>query len=161
MEYRDYEELHKKLCKKLEDIATSKNFDMGDIEAIDKITHSMKSLIIIMENEDGGSSQYGGSFGRGGMWNAEGSYRGNSYGGNGGGNNGGSYGGSNGGSYGGSRTGSSMNDSYAGNRGMHYVRGHYSRGDEVESEIRRMMEESNMSQSDKVTLERALDIIRR
>ncbi len=50
------------------------------------------------------------------------------------------------------------NDSY----GRHWVRGHYSRGaDAFTEEIRRFMDEKNLTSADKQALTRAMDIINR
>ena len=136
MEIKDWEELKKKLCKELEEMKQTKKFDMGDIEVIDKITHSIKSIGAIMESEDGGYSQGGYSrrmYSRDGMWNAEGSYD----------------------------DGYNRGNSYA-RRGMHYVRGHYSRGgDELTEQIEEMMESGNLSMTEKTTLQKAMDILRK
>lgn len=141
MELRDWEELKKKLCKELEEMKQTKKFDMGDIEVIDKITHSIKSISYIMENEDGGYSQARYSrrmynrddnYSQDGNWSAEGSY--DNYG---------------------------RDNSYA-RRGMHYVRGHYSRGgDELTERIEEMMDRGDLSVTDKSTLQRAMDILRK
>lgn len=136
MEIRDYEELEKKLCKELEEMKNHKNLDMGDIEVIDKLTHSIKSIHKIME--DDGYSQ--GMYSRDGMWNANGSY------------------GRNYGDYNSNDGGYNRGNSYA----RHYVRGHYSRGEEdLSDSIREMMERGNLSMSDKNTLERAMEILRK
>lgn len=134
MEMKDWEELKKKLCKELEEMKQTKKFDMGDIEVIDKITHSIKSIGAIMESEDGGYSQASRRmYSRDGMWNAEGSYD----------------------------DGYNRGNSYA-RRGMHYVRGHYSRGgDDLTEQIEEMMESGNLSMTEKTTLQKAMDILRK
>lgn len=133
MEIRDYEDLKKKLCKELEEI-TKGSLGMGEIEAVDKLTHSIKSICYIIENMENEYSQYS----RDGMWRANGSYRdGNSY-------------------------NSYRNDSYANRRGTHYVRGHYSRAmDDVSEAIDEMMDDPNLSMDDKSTLRRARDMMRK
>lgn len=92
MEVHEMMKLKESLCKELSDIAQKGAISAGDLDAITKLTDSIKDLGEIMEMEEGGEySLRGGD----GMWTAEGSYgRGNSY---------------------------------AGRRGTHYVRGHYSR----------------------------------
>lgn len=140
MEYKDYEELKKKLCKELEEIKSSKGLGMAEIEIIDKLTHSIKSLMYIMENSEDEMSH-----------NSYGRYRSREDGMS----NRGNY---NNGSY---DDGSYRNDSYA-RSGRHYVRGHYSRAeDDMMSEIEDMMENSNLSLDDKSTLKRAMSILRK
>lgn len=138
MEVREWEDLKKKLCKELEEIKQAKKFDMGDIETIDKITHSLKSIDYIIENEDDGYSQAyrGGSrtgaYSQDGNWAAEGSYDGYNRG-----------------------------NSYA-RRGMHYVRGHYSRGgDELMERMEEMMNNGSVSMAERNTLEKAMEILRK
>lgn len=66
MEY--YYDLKKMLCKELENVANQKELSAGDLETVDKLTHSIKSLITIMAMEDGGYSYndgYSGARGRG------------------------------------------------------------------------------------------------
>lgn len=65
------------LCKELEDLVQKGELSAGSLDAIDKITHSIKSLVTIIAMEEGGYSN-------------DGSYDGYN-GGNGGGMNGGSY----------------------------------------------------------------------
>ena len=142
MELRQYEELKEKLCKELENITKKNSLNMGDVETIDKLVHSIKNIYKIEEEEGGGYSQrmYNGRHSRGeysqdGNWNARGSY-GDGYG---------------------------RGNSYA-RSGMHYVRGHYSRDDGSEmitERIEEMMNEGNISQSDKETLRRAMDVLRK
>ena len=140
MEMKQYEELKHKLCKELEEISKKKDFNMGDIESIEKLTASIKNVEKIMM-EDGYSQRM---YSRDGNWNANGSYgRYNSY----------------------DDYSREYNDgnSYA-RRGMHYVRGHYSRAegmDDVASKIEEMMHDGSLTSEDKSTLRRALDIARR
>lgn len=96
MEVKDYEELKKKVCKELEEIKSTGKMGMAEIEIIDKLTHTIKNLDKIIEDEEGGYSQAGYSQGRYSRRANDGSYGG---------------------------------ESYAGRRGSHYVRGHYSMGD--------------------------------
>lgn len=140
MEIRDFEDLKKKLCRELEQIKGKSSLGMGEIEAIDKLTHSIKSLNSIIENEEGeGYSQ--GYYNRrdysrndgDGMWEARGSY-GDDYG---------------------------RGNSYA-RRGMHYVRGHYSRAaEDVSEKIQEMMDESDLTIAEKGTLKKALEVLRK
>lgn len=143
MEIRDYEELKKKLCKELDELKNSKSLGMDEIEAIDKLTHSIKSINAITESEgssygrysqDGNS--YENSYGR--KWSAQGSY-GDSY-----------DGGYNGGTS---------------ERNRHYVRGHYSYGEDetgmMEERIEEMLHGNRLSVDEKSTLKRAMDILRK
>lgn len=74
MEMRDWHELKKKLCKTLDEMTARKSYDRADIDVIDKLTHSIEKIEKIIKSEEGNS--YGMT--RGGMWNAEGSYNGDS-----------------------------------------------------------------------------------
>lgn len=139
MEMKDWEELKKKLCKDLEEMKQNNKFDRGDVDIIDRTTHAIKNIMYIMENEDDGYSQASrrmysrDGYSRDGMWNAEGSYD----------------------------DGYNRGNSYA-RRGMHYVRGHYSRGgDELTEQIEEMMESGNLSMTEKTTLQKAMDILRK
>ena len=69
-------ELKDMLCQELEDLVQKGELSAGSLDAIDKITHSIKSLVTIIAMEEGDYSN-------------DGSYDG--YNGNGGGMNGGSY----------------------------------------------------------------------
>lgn len=55
MEY--YYDLKKMLCKELENVANQKELSAGDLETVDKLTHSIKSLLTIMAMEDSGYSR--------------------------------------------------------------------------------------------------------
>lgn len=57
MEY--YYDLKKMLCKELENVANQKELSAGDLETVDKLTHSIKSLLTIMAMEDSGYSYDG------------------------------------------------------------------------------------------------------
>jgi len=70
-------ELKDMLCEELEDLVKKGELSAGSLDAIDKITHSIKSLVTIIAMEEGGYSN-------------DGSYDGYN-GGNGGGMTGGSY----------------------------------------------------------------------
>lgn len=141
MDARMIEKLKDKLCEELENVSRKNQMSATDLETIHKLIVSIEKLMKIEEMEGGEYSH------RGGNWDARGSY--GSYGD-------GSY---NNGSYG--AYGSDNNDSYA-NRGMHYVRGHYSRAEGtsmVKDHIRRMMDENEISGNDRRTLEKAMEIL--
>lgn len=86
-------DLKEKLCDELEEIARKPEMSAGDLEAIHKLTDTIKNIdkIEMLEDGDGYSMD--------GDWEARGSYRGVDY----------------------------DDGSSNANRGMHYVRGHYSR----------------------------------
>lgn len=65
MEYREYEELKNNLCKELKEITSKKSMGMAEIEIIDKLTHSIKSINAILQCEEDMSS---------GRWDSMGSY---------------------------------------------------------------------------------------
>ena len=98
--------IKEKLMKELEEYEKKGDISMSSLDVIHKITDTIKNIDKIeMLEDEGGYSERG--YGRGGMWSAEGSYRG----------------------------GRSYDDgsSYA-RRGTHYVRGHYSRDNDDYSE---------------------------
>lgn len=101
MNMRAMEELKEMLCRELDEIAQKGEMSAGDLETAHKLTDTIKNIDKIMMLEDGGYSYRGGR----GVGNRGGR------GGRGGTNYDGGYGG----------------NSYAGRRGTHYVRGHYSR----------------------------------
>ena len=47
-----YYDLKKMLCKELDEVSQKKNLSAGDLEVVDKLTHSIKSLLCIMDMED-------------------------------------------------------------------------------------------------------------
>lgn len=51
-----YYDLKKMLCKELEQVTNKKELSAGDLEVVDKITHSIKSLLYIMDKENEGYS---------------------------------------------------------------------------------------------------------
>lgn len=51
-----YYDLKKMLCKELEEVSRQKELSAGDLEVVDKLTHSIKSLVTIMAMEEGGYS---------------------------------------------------------------------------------------------------------
>lgn len=137
MEYRDYEDMNVKLCGTYKEIGQRKSYDAKDIEVIDHLTHAMLNIKRLEDYEMSDENSYGRysrDGGRGGMWNAEGSYAG------------------------GMNDGTS-NRSYAGGRmGTHYVGGHYSHGNDVEDRIREKMQ--NSSSNDRAILEKALEVLK-
>ena len=56
-----YYDLKKMLCKELEQVAQKKNLSAGDLEVVDKLTHSIKSLLYIMDKEDERYDGYSGA----------------------------------------------------------------------------------------------------
>ena len=56
-----YYDLKKMLCKELEEVAQKKNLSAGDLEVVDKLTHSIKSLLTIMDMEDNKYNGYSGA----------------------------------------------------------------------------------------------------
>lgn len=133
MEAKDYESLKRKLCKELEEIKERKNMGMAEIEIIDKLTHAIKNIDYIMEKDEGESFGYRRSYGQYGR-----SYDGNE-----------------------SNTGRSYGDDMSYARGRHYVRGHYSYGDDMADKLADMMESSDLSLDDKSVLRRAMDVLRK
>ena len=89
MEVREWEDLKKELCKKVDNIKAKGTLGTAELEVLDKLTHTIKNINKIMDDEEGGYSQRGysrrgysrnGDYSRDGMWTAEGSYdSGNSY----------------------------------------------------------------------------------
>lgn len=144
MSERTYTELKGMLCDELEQIVSRGSITAGDLEAVHKLTDTIKNVYKIEMYSEGENSSYDG------YSNYNGGSRG-SYGG---------YNGSRGRSYGnysndGGNGGTSM-------RGRHYVRGHYSYADGssmLEEKINEMMMDSRLSMEDKNTLKRAMDII--
>ena len=62
MEY--YQKLKKMLCKELEEVVEGGKLSSGNLDMVDKITHSIKSLDTIMAMEDAGYSRENGYSGR-------------------------------------------------------------------------------------------------
>lgn len=136
------EKLKDKLCEELENVSRKSQMTSGDLDNVHKLIVSIEKLMKIEKLDDGEHSH------RGGNWNARGSYNNGSY-------DNGSY---DNGSY---DNGSYDNGSYA-NRGMHYVRGHYSRAEGssmVKDHIRKMMDENEISSNDRRILEKAMEIL--
>ena len=59
-----YHKLKKMLCKELENVVDDGKISAGNLEVIDKLTHSIKSLDAIMAMEESGYSREGGYSGR-------------------------------------------------------------------------------------------------
>lgn len=51
-----YYDLKKMLCRELEEIARKQQLSAGDLEIVDKLTHSIKSIVTIMAMDDSGYS---------------------------------------------------------------------------------------------------------
>ena len=127
-------DLKEMLCKELDEIAKKGEMSAGDLETVHKLTDTVKNIEKIMYIDDNGYSMDG-------DWRASGTY---------------------------GHDDMRMDDrgmSYA-NRGRHYVRGHYSRGgsremnrcrDYLSDQIRDMMDRDDLSQTDRVSLKRALE----
>ena len=110
-------ELREMLCEELDEITAKGKLNMSDLDAVHKLTDTIKNIDKIGALNEGYSSDGG--------WNASGTYSRN------------------------------RDRSY----GRHYVRGHYSYGDM--DRIERMMNDGNLSASEKDTLRRAMEIIKR
>lgn len=54
-----YYELKEMLCKELDDIVKKGELSAGDLDVVDKLTHSIKSLVTIMAMNEGGYSNEG------------------------------------------------------------------------------------------------------
>lgn len=119
------------ICEELDEIAAKGTLSAGDLDAVHKMVVTKEKILRIEElEEDLGYSQDG-------EWTARGNY---------------------------SRTGNSYGNSY----GRHYVRGHYSRRgysmaeakDDIRGRMQSMMDDPNISQADRTSLQRAMDMIR-
>lgn len=51
-----YYDLKKMLCRELEEIARKQQLSAGDLEIVDKLTHSIKSIVTIIAMDDSGYS---------------------------------------------------------------------------------------------------------
>lgn len=138
------DDLKEMLMSELERIAKKGDISHTDLDTIHKLTDTIKNIDKI-EMYDGNEYSHDGN------WTANGSY----------------------GRYSRadrrysyddedmSRNDMSRNDSYS-NRGMHYVRGHYSRAEEgMTDKIEEMLNDSRLTVSDKSTLKRAMEILRK
>lgn len=137
MSMKNMEELKDMLCEELDEIVKKGEISFADLDSIQKMTSSIKNIDkIIMADR----YSYGGSYGDERVYSDGG--RGYSM------NDGMSY---------------ARGGSYA-NRGKHYVRGHYSYGDEagmLSDKIEEMINDGRMSSNDKHVLKEALEIIRK
>lgn len=136
---KNMEELKDMLCEELDKIVEKGTISMGDLEIVHKLTDTMKNIDKIEMYE--GGSEYSGD----GDWVASGNY-------------------SNGSNRRMYNSGRSYADRGYSGRSRHYVRGHYSYGDDTEmltERLEHMMNEGGMSQSEKDTLRRAVDILRK
>lgn len=70
MDKKTIERLELRLCQELDEIAEKDKMSPGDLQVVDMSTHALKSLETIKAMD--GQSQ------RGGVWNANGAYGGNS-----------------------------------------------------------------------------------
>lgn len=150
MNMKAMHDLKEMLCEEIDKIAKKGELTAGSLETVHKLTDTVKNIdkILMLEEDEGGYSERRDSRGRysrddgmdyrngrGGNWNAQGSYGGgNSY------DDGGS--------------------SYA-NRGKHYVRGHYSRDDGKDRMMHtfgELMEDANPEQ--RRIIERAMNELR-
>lgn len=136
MNIKNMEHIKKMLCEELEEITEKGDISRSDLEDVHKLTDTIKNIDkILMLEEDGYSGD--------GEWTANGSY--------------GNYG-----------TGSYNNGNYSsrrsGARSRHYVRGHYSYGedmDELAEKMDRLMQDGSMTSEEKTILRRAMDVIRK
>lgn len=128
METRDWEDLKKELCKKVDNIKAKGNLGMAEVEVLDKLTHSIKNINKIIDGEEGGYSERGysrrgysrgGDYSRDGMWSAEGNYD----------------------------SGNSYRSRYSG-----------AVGDDVRQSVRKMMNNGNLSMADRNTLEQVMSM---
>jgi len=76
---RYMEDLKEMLCKELEGIVKKGELTAGSLDAIDKLTHSIKSVVTVMAMEEGGYSNDGSYEGRGSYDGSYRSYDGGSY----------------------------------------------------------------------------------
>lgn len=140
---QNMEDLKDMLCDELDEIAKKGEVSIGDLEAIEKLTTSIKNIdkIIMADrySRDSGRSYEGRS------------YEGRSYDGRGYEN-------------GNSDNGYNDSGSYARGRGRHYVRAHYSYADEagmLSDKLEEMLSDSRMDNNDKRILRQAMEIIRK
>ena len=141
MGYQAMEELKDMVCRELDEIAEKGQLSAGDLDAVHKLVVTKEKLLRIEElEEDLGYSQDG-------EWHADGNY---------------------------SRDGSMQSYGRGGRSGgrnsygRHYVRGHYSRRgysmaeakEDIRGRMQSMMDDPNISQADRASLQRAMDMIR-
>lgn len=117
MDKMTIDKINEMVCREMDDIAEKDEMTVGDMESLHKLTGIKRNIGEIEAMEIGDYSQAG-------EWEARGGYGRTGYGR----------------SYGYDRDdGYDRGNSYA-NRGMHYVRGHYSRA-EAEDELMRKLRE--------------------
>lgn len=137
MSMKTYEMLKDMMCRELDEISEKGELSAGDLEAVHKLTDTIKNIDKIMMLEEG-------DYSRDGEWEARGSYdRGNSYGRRGTHYVRGHY----------SRDG----ESYGRNRGN----GRYSRdGGGMMQEMQRMLDEAQ-TPDEREDIQRVMDMMRR
>ena len=121
--------LKKMMCRELDEISNKGDMSAGDLEAVHKLTDTIKNIDKIMYLE--GGSEYS----RGGDWDTSGRYSRGRY------------------------PDIDYDDYSNARRGQHYVRVHYSYNDakmQVKETIKDMMHDSNLSSTDQAALGRAL-----
>lgn len=69
-----YYDLKKMLCKELEEVTKRGNLSAGDLEVVDKLTHSIKSLVTIMAMEENDGYSWARGRSNMGRYNDGGSY---------------------------------------------------------------------------------------
>lgn len=130
------DDLREMLLENLEEIVEKGRIDRGQLGEVHVMTDTIKNTLKIKNLMDSSYSYDGG-------WNASGTYS----------NDGRS------GSYANSQRGYS-NDGMSRYSGMHYVRGHYSRGKDFEKKIQEMMRNDRLSHEEKKTLEEAMEMLK-
>ena len=149
MSMKAYEDIKNQLCDELEEIARKGEMSAGDLETVHKLTDTIKNILKIeMLEIDQYSRDEGYSERRysrdmegdrsmngygGGNWNATGNYN--------------------------SRM---MDDRSGARRGMHYVRGHYSRDDartKIADQIQDLMQSESLNSTEKNALKKALEVL--
>lgn len=128
----DMNKIRRMLCDELDKFSGMGTLSATDLEYIHKLTDTIKNIDKIEKMEEDGYS-----YGRG-NWETNGSY----------------------GKYGRNYDGDRINSSYA-RRGQHYVRGHYSYGDDMRSRIEEMMESNDLTLDDKSALRKAMMLLDR
>ena len=121
--------LKKMMCRELDEISNKGDMSAGDLEAVHKLTDTIKNIDKIMYLE--GDSEYS----RGGDWDTSGRYSRGRY------------------------PDMDYGDYSNARRGQHSLRGHYSYNDakmQVKETIKDMMHDSNLSSTDQAALGRAL-----
>lgn len=142
---KELEKLEDKLWEALSEFSKAPDLGASDFKIIDEITHSLKSMCVLCEKEEGGNSSRG-SYARGGYSRdsmSRGGYANNSM-----------------------SRGSYARDSYADSGdsyGRHYVRGHYSRDDgrdDMMAQLGEMMQDREIPENYKQALRGAMEQLR-